>query len=261
MADKVTAFSPYAAEQIQNTIKNVRGQPPFQKDTQGRPYIGYKQSFAAFGPKVGATGADLKKAWCLPGRWFDGNGMYTATDNLSVVVAGGTSAAKHILYVQLTGSTLSLVEDGTSTPPSNCFPIAEVWLNAASTVVSVRRAWWGGDIVVTTVPFVNIFKLTSDTTGTWTSGKVFVGGVDTTITGVPTTITATTSCKYWIKHTFATDTLEWGSGASYPSATLFTAEIFRMLEITCADNVITSFVCPHPCDIYTISNPVNHGTL
>lgn len=160
MADKVTAFSPYAAEQIQNTIKNVRGQPPFQKDTQGRPYIGYKQSFAAFGPKVGATGADLLKAWCLPGRWFTGGRSYATTDNMSVTVAGGTSSAKHILYVKLSGITLSLVEYAIGTTPSGaCFPIAEVWLNAAATVVSVRRTWWGGDITWSLPAATTLYKV------------------------------------------------------------------------------------------------------
>ena len=105
------------------------------------------------------------------------------------------------------------------------------------------------------------FTKTGDTTGTWTQGKGFVGGVDTTITDQPTTITTTVSQKYWIKHTFADDTLVWQSGASYPSATLFTDEIFRMLEITCAAGVITSFVNTHPCDIYTITNPINHADL
>jgi hypothetical protein len=102
----------------------------------------------------------------------------------------------------------------------------------------------------TTLPFVNIFEQTTTTAGTWTPGKAYIGGVDTTVAGVPSTISGiTTTTIYWIKHDFAASTLTWGSGASLPANT-DTAEYYRMLVVTCADGVIESFVCPHPCDIH-----------
>jgi hypothetical protein len=100
-------------------------------------------------------------------------------------------------------------------------------------------------------PFVFLFTKTSPTGGTWRTGKVFLAGVDTTITGSPTTITGvTTTTYYWILHNFAAGTLTWKSGASYTDSSSDSQEVYRMLEITCDDNVITSFICPHPCDIH-----------
>lgn len=108
----------------------------------------------------------------------------------------------------------------------------------------------GGAAASTPPKLVFYFTQTSDTGGTWSAGKAYVAGVDTTITGQPTAITGvTTSTKYWIVHNFAAATMTWGSGAAYPSMS-DTQEVYRMLEITCADSVITDYVCPHPCDIH-----------
>lgn len=93
------------------------------------------------------------------------------------------------------------------------------------------------------------FRQTSNTSGTWTQGKAFVAGVDTTITSQPTTITTTTSKKYWILHDFAAATMTWNSGTSYPSPS-DTQEVYRMCEITCAGGVITDYVNCHACDIH-----------
>lgn len=101
------------------------------------------------------------------------------------------------------------------------------------------------------LPFVFYFRQDSDTGGTWVKGKAYIAGVDTTITSQPTTISGvTTTTYYWILHNFAAGTLTWKSGASYTDANSDSQEVYRMLEITCADSVITAFVCPHPCDIH-----------
>ena len=101
-----------------------------------------------------------------------------------------------------------------------------------------------------TLPFVNIFTQTSPTGGTWKTGKVFLAGVDTAIGSVPASLSSvTTTTLYWVKHDFAAATAVWYSGTAYPAPS-DTYEIYRMLEITCTASVITSFICPHPCDIH-----------
>lgn len=108
----------------------------------------------------------------------------------------------------------------------------------------------------TTLPFVFLFRKTSDTAGVWVPGKGYLGGADTTITGQPGVgavseeLTGiTTTRKYWILHDFSAATLTWATGTSYPAAS-DSQEPYRMLEITCTDGKITSFICPHPCDIH-----------
>lgn len=101
------------------------------------------------------------------------------------------------------------------------------------------------------LPFVFLFKQTSSTGGDWVQGKGYIAGPDITITSQPTTIFGvTTTTYYWILHDFAAGTLTWKSGSSYTDSSNDTQEVYRMLEITCEDDVITSFVCPHPCDIH-----------
>lgn len=100
-------------------------------------------------------------------------------------------------------------------------------------------------------PFVFFFKQTSSTGGDWVQGKGYIAGVDVLITNQPTTISGvTTTTYYWILHDFAAATLIWRSGASYTDSNSDTQEVYRMLEITCEDSEISSFICPNPCDIH-----------
>ena len=94
------------------------------------------------------------------------------------------------------------------------------------------------------------FTKTGTNGGTWKTGKVFLAGVDTTITNSPAVIAGVVATTlYWIKHDFAAATAVWYSGTTYPSPS-DDYEIYRMLEITVGGGVITSFICPHPCDIH-----------
>ena len=100
-----------------------------------------------------------------------------------------------------------------------------------------------------TQKLVFYFRQTTSTSGTWTQGKAFVAGTDTTITSQPTTITTTTTLKYWIVHDFSAATMTWSSGTSYPASS-DTQEVYRMCEITCSGGVITDYVNCHACDIH-----------
>ena len=110
------------------------------------------------------------------------------------------------------------------------------------------RAGGGG----VSLPFVNIFTLTGAAVGTWTPGKVYVGGVEYSVDDLPTTIgPITESTLYWIRHAFSGGTT-WESGpmaGGYPPMEE-NVEIYRMLELTFADGAITKIVCPQPMDIH-----------
>jgi hypothetical protein len=101
------------------------------------------------------------------------------------------------------------------------------------------------------------FKFTPDyetgaTGGIITEGYCFVGGVLKTISSTPASwelSNVTTSTKYWVAVTYSTATAAWTSGASWPTSTA-AIECFRILEITCTDSVITSFIQRRCSDIH-----------
>ena len=102
------------------------------------------------------------------------------------------------------------------------------------------------------MPFVNVFTQTGDAEGTWTPGKVYVGGVEYSVVALPTTIgPITESTLYWIRHAFSGGTT-WESGpmaGGYPPMEE-NIEIYRMLELTFEEGAITKIVCPQPMDIH-----------
>jgi len=101
------------------------------------------------------------------------------------------------------------------------------------------------------------FKFTPDsetgaTGGVITEGFCFVGGVLTTISSTPASWElsgVTTSIKYWVAVTYSTGAAVWTSGAAWPTSTA-AVECFRILEITCAESVITSFIQRRCSDIH-----------
>jgi hypothetical protein len=105
-----------------------------------------------------------------------------------------------------------------------------------------------------TLPFVNIFRQTSPTEGDWIPAENFVAGVQTAVSGEPSTIVVDSSnyC-FWIAHDYTAATLTWGSGTAVPTNT-DTVEYYRMLICTVSGSgpsfKIDSFVCPTPHDIH-----------
>jgi hypothetical protein len=101
------------------------------------------------------------------------------------------------------------------------------------------------------------FTKTSDTGGTFTLGRVYIGGVSKTISSWPVdgiVGSLTTSYKYWIAIEMASSTASFVGGTSFPASDSDT-EIWPILEVTCADDVISSFVQRQCSDIHLTLTP------
>jgi hypothetical protein len=251
----IHAFTKHGAERIRQTIKTVDGLP--HQFRSGRKPVRYVESFAAYGPTVD----EPLKAFCTTGLWFmDGVAYYNTTEeDLSVTVEGGTEDDPHILYARLCNDIISLVEyaadeelpETVEGEEAFYFPIGEVWLSEDEDVALTRRTWVGGDIVFTaaaseSADFPFKFKQTGPTGGTLVLGYVYVNGVAVTITEYPSggvLSGITTSIKYWLSvaESGGAIVVTWVAGTSFPASTA-TTEIYRMLDITCAADVITTWI-------------------
>lgn len=106
--------------------------------------------------------------------------------------------------------------------------------------------------------FVNMFKKTGKLTGDWTTGKVYIDGIDTIIDKVPSTITVDeANIIFWIEVNLSTKGAAWGSGKDLPANTA-TMKYYRVLVCTTSGSsetlAIDSFLCPQPDDIYVSSS-------
>ena len=87
------------------------------------------------------------------------------------------------------------------------------------------------------------FTKTSTTGGSITAGLCMIDGIAKTITSLPATLTSvTTSIKYWVSVDKVAKTATWASHATTYATGSTTVDIFPILEITCADSVITSWI-------------------
>ena len=86
------------------------------------------------------------------------------------------------------------------------------------------------------------FTQTGSTGGDLTAGNVSIGGVPKTVTDLPASFSGiTTSIKYWLRIEVAAATVNWESGATWPTPDSDTV-YKRVLEITCSGGVIASVV-------------------
>jgi hypothetical protein len=100
------------------------------------------------------------------------------------------------------------------------------------------------------------FVQTSDTGGTLTAGVLYLAGTAKTITGLPATLASVTvTTKYYITIELAASTAAWNSTTgAYPAGDGDT-EIWPILELTCADSVITGVKQCQCSDIHISITP------
>ena len=123
------------------------------------------------------------------------------------------------------------------------------------------------DAIMAEKDFPFRFTKTSATGGSIYAGKCYIKGVLTTITSLPSSLSSvTTSTKYWVVTDIDDSTATWSSGAAYPSSTA-TDVVWPILEITCDDGVITTWVHRQMADIHAepsgsaLPNGTNKGDL
>ena len=95
-----------------------------------------------------------------------------------------------------------------------------------------------------------------DTGGTFTEGKVYINDEVFAIASAPalwTVSNVTTSIKYWVEVDLSSGsnipTVTWKSGAAFPATASKVIIIYPILEVTCAGNVITSYIQRRCADI------------
>lgn len=121
--------------------------------------------------------------------------------------------------------------------------------------ISMREA------IDNTINKINSWGYTADDTdpllGSITLGKVWMGGVDTTVTDFDSESSLSPSSQtisFWVSLDFANATASWGSGSTVPDNDA-THENWHVLTLTCDGEVITEIYQPWGNDIRALLNP------
>jgi len=105
------------------------------------------------------------------------------------------------------------------------------------------------------------FKQTTATGGTVQAGACYLDGTAKTITNLPASLSGVTaSTKYWIEINLTSGAVDWKSGTGAYTAETATLLVRPILEITCADSVITGWVQRRCSDLHEYTSPLPAGT-
>jgi len=194
------------------------------------------------------------------------DGASISITSLPTTVETVTTDTRYWISVDLAAKTATWAS-GAAWPSGNwttmIFPVLEI-LCSADLVIKAYTQHRTSDISIWTLfNFAWKFSPTSSTGGTVTQGTVRIDGAAQTILTPPASWTltgVTTSTKYWIEidTSSVTPTVTWKSGAAYAAGSS-TLHIFPILEITCAGNVITSWIQRRCSDIVFWQTPVKNS--